>query len=168
MVMISPGTVSFSLPGHNADCFFEDNKIFLSAWADTTNPCHTVISYLCSRDAFHLGNCAGNLWLQKFVSLPVSMGICTHRSITHINRYSYGLSTDYSWIYMKIYVHIMLWRQLNPIYGIAYGWLVCTDQHLLIHTLVSTPGWWEMVEKWVRYSQNTVSTVSHSFLKGFW
>ena len=92
----------------------------------------------------------------------------SHGSITHGYGYEYGLSTDYPRIYIKIYVHIMLWGQLKLICGITYGWLVCIDQQLWIHRLVSTPGWSKAVEKWVRYSQNTVFTVSHSFLNGFW
>ena len=52
-VAVSPNAVSFSLPGHKADRFFEGNKIVLTARADTTDPCRAVISYLRSRDALH-------------------------------------------------------------------------------------------------------------------
>ena len=52
-VTVSPGTVSFSLPSHKADQFFEGNKIVLTARADTTDPCRVIVAYLRSRDALH-------------------------------------------------------------------------------------------------------------------
>ena len=107
-------------------------------------------------------------YLWESVPLYLSGRDSSHGSITHRYGYEYRLSTDYPWISIEMHVHIMLQGQLKTICGIAYSQVVCTDQQLSIHTLVSTLGWWKTVEKWVRYSWNTVFTVSNSFIKSFW
>ena len=52
-VVVSPSAISFALPGHKADRFFEGNKIVLPSRTDTTDPCRAIVSYLRSRDALH-------------------------------------------------------------------------------------------------------------------
>jgi hypothetical protein len=53
MATVSPDVVSFLLPAHKADRFFEGNKIIVCRRHDTTDPHRTFVTYLRSRDRLH-------------------------------------------------------------------------------------------------------------------
>jgi hypothetical protein len=53
MTIITTDFVSFLLPAHKADRFFEGNKIVVCRRHDATDPHHAFVTYLRSRDCLH-------------------------------------------------------------------------------------------------------------------
>lgn len=65
---ISPGELSFDLPYHKADRFFEGNKILVLANVTLTNPVAAMQRYLSSRDRLFLDS--RDLWIRADGTRP--------------------------------------------------------------------------------------------------
>jgi hypothetical protein len=67
-VLTSPASVSFHLPGHKADRFFEGNQVILQSTLTADDPVKPFLSYLQARDLRFPYN--PELWLRADGSIP--------------------------------------------------------------------------------------------------